>query len=144
MIFAQYKRLFWFTLALHINFNLNIWYIQRASRFRAWKNPRENLRDSVNDWRIHYQSCYNGGRVVLMLIFFSRNDYLSPLKIIIRRPRKVTLKPRLNDQTISPNIVLEENFLHSYPTFCITNNFFWSFRHHMSCKANTILPKICG
>ena len=38
--------------------------------------------------------------------------------------------------------MLEENFLHSYPTFAITNNFFWSFSHHMSCKANTILPKI--
>ena len=43
-------------------------------------------------------------------MLISRNDYLSPLKIIIRRPGKVTLKPRLNDQTISPNIVLEENF----------------------------------
>ena len=53
-------------------------------------------------------------------------------------------KPRLNDQTISSNIVLEENFLHSYPTFSITNNFFWSFSHPMSCKANTVLPKICG
>ena len=54
----------------------------------------------------------------------SRNDYFRPLKIIIRRPGKVTLKNWLNDQTISPNIVLEENFLHSYPTFSITNNFF--------------------
>ena len=77
-------------------------------------------------------------------MLISRNDYLSPLKIIIRRPGKVTLKPRLNDQTISPNSVLEENFLHSYPTFSITNNFFLSFSHHMSCKANTVLPKICG
>ena len=57
-------------------------------------------------------------------MLISRNDYLNPLKIIIRRPGKVTLKPRLNDQTISPNMVLEENFLHSYPTFSITNNFF--------------------
>ena len=100
MIFAQYKRLFWFTLALHINFNLNIWYIQRASRFRAWKNPRENLRDSVNDWRIHYQSCYNGGRVVFMLI--SLNDYFSPLKIIIRRPGEEILNPGLTIKQFRP------------------------------------------
>ena len=63
----------------------------------------------------------------------SRNDYFRPLKIIIRRPGKVTLKNWLNDQTISPNIVLEENFLHSYPTFSITNNFF--DRLAITCRA---------
>ena len=52
-------------------------------------------------------------------MLISRNDYLSPLKIIIRRPGKVTLKPRLNDQTISSHSLILYSYVLSLYVICV-------------------------